>query len=70
MLFRSVLKEGEVKNNDELNLISSNKTLSIKEVFSLFSSNKKDVQLAQKAVNCSSLAESCKESIQTIFHLK
>jgi MOSC domain-containing protein YiiM len=62
-----VLQSGNVKKGDEFILIERNPdSLSIADVFSIFSINRQNWELIQKAIMEPYLAESCRRDIQKI----
>lgn len=59
-----VIKEGTVKAGDTLELIKTNKTsLSVRAVFSLFSSNKLNIEMKELALQDDHLAKSIKNDL-------
>lgn len=69
-IYVRVLKEGHVKSGDQFLLKERKETISIKEVYSLFSYNSKNVILAKKTIAIKSLSEDCKDSIEKRFKFK
>jgi len=64
-----ILQTGEVKTGDKLTLIESNsESLSVSEVFSIFRSNRINMDLMQKAIDDTFLANSCRKDIQKILN--
>lgn len=66
-IYVRVLEEGKIKVGDELKLLISNESITVAEVFSLFSTQKENVALAEKAIQCAYLAKSCMLSINQKF---
>ncbi len=64
-----VIKEGKITTGNQLKLISKTKQLTVVEVFSLFSTHKKNTALAKKAIHHPNLAASCKKAIRLKFQL-
>jgi MOSC domain-containing protein YiiM len=64
-----VLTEGNVKSGDELKLKERTEIVSIKEVYSLFSYNKNNSELAEKTFSINSLSEDCKNSLRKTFNI-
>jgi MOSC domain-containing protein YiiM len=65
-----IIKEGKVKVGDALELIkTTSDNPSVEDIFSLFSTNNKNLDLAKKAILSSFLAKSCIKSIKTHFQL-
>jgi len=64
-----VLQEGEVKNGDELTLITPTNNLSIAEIYNLYIVKQEKLTIAKQALLISTLAESCKQSIKTKYKL-
>lgn len=64
-----VLTEGNVKSGDELKLKERTEIVSIKEVYSLFSYNKNNSELAEKTLAINSLSEDCKNSLRKTFNI-
>lgn len=63
-----VLKAGAVKKGNEMQLIERNpESLSISQVFSVFRSNRNNLEFIQKAIADPFLAESCRKDIQKIL---
>ncbi len=63
-----VLQPGTVKTGDEFLLLERNpESLSVREVFSLFSVNRHQTDLLQKAIAEPFLAESCRKDIRKIL---
>jgi len=63
-----ILQPGKVKKGDEPILIDRNpESLSVSQVFSIFSSNRDNLKLIQKAIQEPFLAESCRRDIQKIL---
>jgi MOSC domain-containing protein YiiM len=62
-----VLKEGTVKSGDQFILIERTEALSIKDIYSLFSSNNSNLALAKKAFSIPTLSTDFKNSIQKGF---
>ena len=62
-----VIKSGSIKKGDELVLVDRNcDSLSILDVFSIFSSNRENLELIGKAISEPFLAESCRKNILKI----
>ena len=68
-IYVRILEEGKVKVGDELDLLNSCESISVAEIFSLFATQKENVTLAKKAINCSYLAKSCLQSIKEKFKI-
>lgn len=68
-IYVRVLQEGNVQSGDQLFLKESTEKISIKNVYSLFSHNKKNIGLAKKTLEIKTLAQDCKNSIQKLFKL-
>jgi MOSC domain-containing protein YiiM len=68
-VYVSVLKEGNVKTGDEFILKERTEDLTTIEVYSLFSSNKKNLVLAKKALSTPTLSPACKAEIKNEFDL-
>lgn len=66
-IYVRILEEGKVKVGDELKLLMSNESITVAEVFSLFSVNGKNSELAKKAIQTKSLSKSCIQSIKEKF---
>ncbi len=63
-----VLLPGEVKTGDEIIRIESNpESLSVSQVFSIFHSNKENLELMQKAIAEPFIAESCRRNIEKLL---
>lgn len=63
-----VLKSGKVKKGDELLLIDHDpNSLSVSQVFSIFTGNRNNFEMIQKAIQEPFLAESCRIDIQKIL---
>jgi len=63
-----VLLAGEVKTGDEIIRIESNpESLSVSQVFSIFHSNKENLELKQKAIAEPFIAASCRRNIEKIL---
>lgn len=64
-IYFRVLQEGEVKKDDEFILIESDEnSLSLAEVFSLFTTNKNNVEMIKKALDLSTLSDRLKSDIK------
>jgi len=64
-----VLQPGHVSNGDQIALLESNpESLSLSEVFSIFRSNRTDIDLIRKAIAEPFLAESCRKDIQKLLN--
>ena len=68
-IYVRILEEGKVQVGDELKRIASNERITIKEVFSLFATQKENVALAKKTITSPSLAKSCIQSIKEKFEI-
>ena len=63
-----VLQPGHVSKGDQIALLESNpESLSLSEVFSIFRSNRTDIDLIKKAIAEPFLAESCRKDIQKLL---
>ena len=63
-----VLLPGEVKTGDEIIRVESNpESLSVSQVFSIFHSNKENLELMQKAIAEPFIAESCRRNIEKLL---
>ena len=63
-----VLLPGEVKTGDEIIRIESNpESLSVSQVFSIFHSNKENLELMQKAIAEPFIAASCRRNIEKLL---
>lgn len=63
-----VLKPGNVKYGDKMVLTERiSESLSVSQVFSIFSSNRHNLELIQKAIAEPFLADSCRKDIQKIY---
>lgn len=63
-----VLLQSEVKTGDEIIRIESNpESLSVSQVFSIFHSNKENLELMQKAIAEPFIAESCRRNIEKLL---
>ena len=63
-----VLLPGEVKTGDEIIRIESNpESLSVSQVFSIFHSNKENLELIQKAIAEPFIAASCRRNIEKLL---
>ncbi len=63
-----VLNSGTIKKGEELELIKRNfDSLSVSQVFSLFTSNRSNFEMIEKAIREPFLAESCKKNLQKIL---
>ena len=63
-----VLLPGEVKTGDEIIRIESDpESLSVSQVFSIFHSNKENLELMQKAIAEPFIAESCRHNIEKLL---
>lgn len=63
-----VLQPGNVAKGDRLTLLESNQdSLSVSQVFSIFRSNRTDINLIKKAIDEPFLAESCRKDIQKLL---
>ena len=70
-IYVRVLQSGNVNTGDELTLIESNpESLSVSRVFSIFRSDRANMDLLQKAIDEPFLADSCRKDIQKILNLK
>jgi len=64
-----VLFPGEVKTGDEIILIESNsESLFLSQVFSIFHSNKENLELIQKAIAEPFIAASCRRDIENLLN--
>ena len=68
-IYVRVLKEGEVKAGDHFILKESKEEVSIKDVYSLFSYNNKNLNLAKAAYRLDTLSDDCKNSIEKRFEV-
>jgi MOSC domain-containing protein YiiM len=67
-VYMRVLQSGNVKKGDKLILTDTNKdSLSVREVFSIFSQNRSNTELIRKAMNEPFLAESCRNDLKKIL---
>jgi len=67
-IYVRVIKQGEVKCGDEIVMLETNpSSLTVRDVYSIFSSGRKNLELIQKALAEPYLAQSCKNDIQKIF---
>jgi len=67
-VYLRVLKSGNVKKGDEFILVERNhESLSVSEVFSIFTRNRRNSKLIQKALRETYLANSCRKDIQKIY---
>jgi MOSC domain-containing protein YiiM len=67
-IYVRILKAGEVKTNDEIVLIERNQdSVTVSEVFSVFSTNRENRELIQRAILEPFLAESCRRDIIKLF---
>lgn len=65
-----VLKPGMVKPNDEMKLISTDENaMSLSEVFSVFTSDRKNEALINRAISQDLLAESCRKDITKLLNM-
>lgn len=65
-----VLKPGRVKANDEMKLISTDtNAMNLAEVFSVFTSNRKNESLIKRAIAQDLLAQSCRDDISKLLNL-
>lgn len=65
-----VLKPGYVKTGDEFVLLERNyESLSVSQIFSIFGTNRGNIELIQKAINEPYLAESCRKDISKIISI-
>lgn len=63
-----VLQPGNVKKGDEMVLADRNpESLSVSQIFSIFSRNRHSQELIQKAIEEPFLAESCRKDVQKIY---
>ncbi|MDO9040215.1 MAG: MOSC domain-containing protein [Bacteroidota bacterium] len=63
-----VLQPGNVAKGDRFTLLESNlDSLSVSQVFSIFRSNRTDINLIKKAIDEPFLAESCRKDIQKLL---
>lgn len=63
-----VIQPGNVAKGDRFTLLESNPdSLSVSEVFSIFRSNRTDIELINKAIAEPFLAESCRKDIQKLL---
>jgi len=69
-IYVRILEEGKVKVGDKLILINKYNSITIREVFSLFSTNRKNTDLAKKVIQTKYLAQSCVDSIKDKFDLR
>ena len=66
-VYLRVIKQGNVKIGDELVLLESNEaSLTVSQVFSIFSSNRENLELMAKALSDEFLAGSCRRDIEKI----
>ena len=64
-VYLRVLQNGQVKSGDKLKLVNSNgDSLTIKDVYSIFSDNSKNMPLMEMALSEPHLSEDCKNSIR------
>ncbi len=66
-IYVRVLKEGSVKAGDEFMLKTRNETTSVTKVYSLFSYNSGNIELAQSVLKITTLSEDCKNAIKSRF---
>lgn len=65
-----VLKPGMVKPNDEMKLISTDENaMNLSEVFSVFTSDRKNEALINRAISQDFLAESCRKDITKLLNM-
>lgn len=65
-----VLKPGKVMPNDEMILLSSDdNAMSLADVFSVFTSNRKNEYIIKRAVSQNFLAQSCKNDISKLLNM-
>ena len=64
-----VLEEGQVKSGDQFILKERTENISVKEVYSLLTNNKKNIAFAMKVISIASLAEDSKTAIKEKFGL-
>jgi MOSC domain-containing protein YiiM len=63
-----VLQPGNVAKGDRFTLLESNPdSLSVSQVFSIFRSNRTDINLIKKAIDEPFLADSCRKDIQKLL---
>jgi len=68
-LYVRVLKQGHVKTGDEFILLNRNpESMPVSQIFSIFRSNRGNVELIQKAIDEPYLAESCRKDISKILN--
>lgn len=64
-VYLRIIEEGHVKKGDKMELIESNKTsMSVRAVYSLFSSNKKNIEMKNQACELEFLSESLKKDLR------
>lgn len=68
-IYVRILKVGNVQTGDKLILKERNENISIKDVYSLFSHNNQNLELAKEAYSISTLSEDCKNSIKKRFEV-
>lgn len=66
-IYVRIIKVGEVAVGDELVLKERTQQISIKEVYSLFSYNLENLELAKKAFSIPTLSQDCKNAIKKRF---
>ncbi len=66
-IYLRIIKQGSVKNGDEMILLDRNiESLTVSQVFSIFSGNRENMELIDKALKEDFLAASCRRDIDKI----
>lgn len=66
-IYLRIIKQGNVKNGDEMILLDRNiESLTVSQVFSIFSGNRENMELIDKALKEDFLAASCRRDIDKI----
>ena len=66
-IYLRIIKQGNVKNGDEMILLDRNiESLTVSRVFSIFSGNRENMELIDKALKDDFLAASCRRDIDKI----